>query len=45
MEIEPMVEDAFRSLPEKPLKVPSERRLKTIAFLDTECAGSGLSAG
>lgn len=41
MEIEPLIEDAFRSLPGKPLPVRSERRLKTIAFLDTECEGSG----
>jgi hypothetical protein len=36
MEIESLIEDAFRSLPEKPLPAQSERRLKTIAFLDTE---------
>lgn len=41
IEIEPLIEDAFRSLPEKPPPVPSERRLKTIAFLDTEREGSG----
>ena len=41
MEVEPLIEDAFRSLPKKPIPVPSERHLKTIAFLDTECEGSG----
>ena len=40
MEIEPLIEDAFPLLPEKLPPVP-ERRLKTIAFLDTECEGSG----
>lgn len=40
-EVEQLIEDAFRSLPEKPLPLPAERSLKTIAFLDTECEGSG----
>ena len=42
MEVEPLIEDAFRYLPEKPLPAPKERRLRTIAFLDTECDGSGI---
>jgi hypothetical protein len=41
MEVEPLIEDAIRALPEKPPPVPSERHLKTVAFLDTECQGSG----
>jgi hypothetical protein len=41
IEVEQPIEDAFRSLPETPLPLPSERSLKTIAFLDTECEGSG----
>jgi hypothetical protein len=40
IEIEPLIEDAFRSLPDPPPPRPSERHLKTIAFLDTECEGS-----
>jgi hypothetical protein len=41
MEVEPLIEDAFRSLLVKQLQLPSERGLKTIAFLDTETEGSG----
>ncbi|MGA8030561.1 MAG: hypothetical protein WB992_25740 [Bryobacteraceae bacterium] len=41
LEVEQPIEDACRSLPEKPLAHPSERELETIAFLDTECEGSG----
>jgi hypothetical protein len=41
IEIEPLIEDAFRSLPEEPPPILSERRLKAIAFLDTEWEGSG----
>jgi hypothetical protein len=44
IEIEPLIEDVFRSLPEKPLPLPSERHLKTIAFLDTECEGFGTAS-
>lgn len=40
IEIEPLIEDAFGSLPDTP-PLPSERCLKTIAFLDTEYEGSG----
>jgi hypothetical protein len=39
--VEGLIDDAFRSLPEKQLPLPSEHRLKTIAILDTECEGSG----
>ena len=42
MEVEPLIEDAFRSVPEKQLPAPKERRLRTIAFLDTECDGAGI---
>jgi hypothetical protein len=41
IEIEPLIEDAFQSMPSPPLPVSSERGLKTIAFLDTECEGLG----
>jgi hypothetical protein len=41
MEIEPLIENVFVSLPENPVSPLSERHLKTIAFLDTECEGSG----
>ena len=41
-EVEPLIDDAFRSRSEKLLPVPSRRRLKTIAVLDTECEGSGI---
>lgn len=44
IEIEPLIEDVFRSLPKKPLPLPSERHLKTIAFLDTECEGFGTAS-
>ena len=39
LEVEQAIDDAFRSLPDKPSPPPSERILKTIAFLDTECDG------
>ncbi len=41
MEIEPLIENVFESLPPNPVSPPSERHLKTIAFLDTEYGGSG----
>ncbi len=45
LEIEPLIEEAFRSMgPGKPPLAPSERRLRTIAFLDTECAGQGATS-
>jgi hypothetical protein len=40
LEIESLIEDAFRSLPPTH-PPPSECNLKTIAFLDTECEGAG----
>ncbi len=44
MDIEPLIEDVFGSLPENPVPLPAERHLKTIAFLDTEYGGSGNSS-
>jgi hypothetical protein len=42
IEVEPLIDEAFQARgPEKPPPPPSERQLKTIAFLDTECQGSG----
>ena len=41
MEIEPLIDNVFGSLPENPVSPPSERHLKTISFLDTEYEGSG----
>jgi hypothetical protein len=41
IEIEPLIEDAFRKLPVKQPPPPSERILKTVAVLDTEWEGSG----
>ena len=40
MDIEPLIEAAFQSPPEK-LPAPSERGLKIIAILDTESDGAG----
>lgn len=44
MEIEPLIEDAFLSVLDKAPPLPSERHLKTIAFLDTEYGGSGIAS-
>lgn len=41
IEIEPLIEAAFQSRSEPAPPIPSERVLKTIAFLDTECEGLG----
>lgn len=41
MEIEPLVDYAIGSRTETQPPIPSERRLKTIAFLDTEWEGMG----
>jgi hypothetical protein len=41
LEIEPLIDAVFPGPPKKPMPVPSERQLRTIAFLDTECDGPG----
>lgn len=41
IEVEQLIEDAFQSLTPPPPSLQSERALKTIAFLDTECEGPG----
>jgi hypothetical protein len=41
LEVEPVIESVMQSLPNKPAPAPTERALKTIAFLDTESKGSG----
>jgi hypothetical protein len=43
--VEDLIGNVFRSLPEKPPSLPSQRGLRTIAILDTESSGLGHARG